>query len=109
MQTKPITEVNINALKKNPLTHRDSEVEPVKIELDFYNYSHVINTIANIFEAIEIIGTDSSEANNLFICSTLASVGKKLLPQQEAEFLDDLLLKSPHVWKEQDFKNVASL
>jgi len=108
MKKKPITEINVNALKKNHLAFGTTKDNPIEVNVTFYNHTDVINSINSILEAIAIIGR-TENGNDLYICGSLAELGQKILPYDEAQFLDELLIKNTSSIPVQEFKTVENL
>jgi hypothetical protein len=98
-----ITEYNPTALKEitNHLEFSDWEKEPVVKRITFSDFNDYKNAIYTIFDAIEVIGFNGDKID-LGTCGALAQLGKKLLPIEEMNFLDNLLIKN------EDSKNVFS-
>lgn len=94
MKTQPITEYSKKALENisNYIELNDWEKEPVIKKATFYNFTDVMCSVSAILEAIEFIGY-SGQQQDITTCANLASVARKLLPNEEMEFLDRLLIK----------------
>ncbi|WP_269686502.1 hypothetical protein [Flavobacterium lacustre] len=101
MSTKTITEYSPEALKNisTYLEFSQFEQEPVLKEMTFSNYSEIGYALSAIFSAIETIGLYGDKAD-LATCGGLATIGKKLVPDVELEFLDKLLI-------EKEVENIA--
>ena len=86
---------NVPALKsiKNTLEFSKSDSEPVKIEVLFGDFNDVGIALTTLLSAIEFIGYNGQK-QDLGLCAGLASIAKKLLPNHELDFLDDLLIKN---------------
>lgn len=94
MKTIPITEYSKKALE-NVGTYiglNDWEKEPIIKKTTFYNFTDLICSVSAILEAIEVIGY-AEQLGSMTTCANLASVARKLLPNEEMEFLDRLLIK----------------
>jgi hypothetical protein len=94
MNTTPIKEYNQKAIVNigNHLEFNDWEKEPVIKKITFSDFDDLKNSIYTIFDAIETIGFSGNE-RDLGTCGALAQLGKKLLPTDEMDFLDSLLIK----------------
>lgn len=103
MKTKQITEYNKKALENigTYIELNDWEKEPVIKKTTFYNFTDLICSVSAILEAIEVIGYNDQQGN-MTTCANLASVARKLLPNDEIEFLDRLLIKEDRT--KDDFK-----
>jgi hypothetical protein len=103
MKTQPITEFNPTALKEinSNLEFSTWEKEPVIKQITFSDFNDYKNAIYTLFDAIEVIGFNGDKID-LGTCGALAQLGKKLLPNEEMDFLDNLLIKK------EDSKNVFS-
>jgi len=92
MTTKKITEYNPQAFKENYIEFSDWDAEPVKVTLTFINYTELGCKINALLYAIESIG-NNTDTDNIFTCSSLAEICRKLIPTNEFELLDSLLIK----------------
>ncbi|REG93001.1 hypothetical protein [Flavobacterium aquicola] len=94
MKTKPITEYSKEALENigTYIQLNDWEKEPIIKKITFYNFTDLMCSISAILEAIEIIGYDGQQDNRT-TCANLASVARKMLPNEELAFMDRLLIK----------------
>jgi hypothetical protein len=91
----PITEYNPKALKEisKNLEFGNWEKEPVTKQITYQDYESIGIDLRTILNAIEIIGFNG-QVQDLAICASLAKIGEKLLPVNELEFLDSLLIKA---------------
>jgi vesicle coat complex subunit len=64
----------------------------VKQTITHKSYEDLAQNVYFLLEAIEIIAMDGS-GNNSGIISWLADLGKKIMPMEEMQFLDTLLLE----------------
>lgn len=105
MKTNPITEYSKKALENigNYIELSGWEKEPVTKQMNFYNFSDLIGSVSVILEAIEIIGYDGQQTN-IATCANLASVARKMLPNEEMEFLDRLIIKEER--NKEDFQTI---
>ena len=103
MKTQPITEYSKKALENvgNYIELNDWEKEPVIKKVTFYNFSDLNCSVSAILQAIEIIGYQGNESD-LSTCASLACIARKLLPSEEMEFLDKLIIKEER--NKEDFK-----
>lgn len=97
MKTQPITELNKEALKDigSYIENSNWKEEPVIKKITFNNFSDLNCNISAILQAIEMIGFNGTEID-LSVCASLACIARKLLPNNEMEFLDNLLVKENH-------------
>jgi hypothetical protein len=107
MNTKPITEYSQKALKNISVHLKFSQydTEPVSKEITFSNYTELSNAVYSIFSAIETIGFNG-ETGDLVTCAGLAQLGRKLMPINEMQFLDSLLIKNEVLNSNLDFKEI---
>lgn len=93
-KTTPIKEFNPTALKgiNKHLEFSNWEKEPVIKKITFSDFDDLKNAIYTILDAIEVIGFNGDKID-LGTCGALAQLGKKLLPIEEMNFLDGLLIK----------------
>lgn len=105
MRTKEIKEYNPKALKaiKDTLEFSEHDSQPVKIEISFADFEDINCSIRTILNAIEFIGYNGN-AIELGTCAGLAEIAKKLLPKNELNFLDNLLIKNKDT--ENDFVKI---
>lgn len=105
MNTKKITHYNKVALQNADiyikLSNRDKE--PIQKQITFYNHSDLHCTISEILSAIEFIGFNGKEPD-LVTCASLANLAQKLLPSNEMEFLDKLIIQDQT--NEKDFVTI---
>lgn len=89
-----ITEYNKTALKEinTDLEFSKWDKEPVTKIITFSYFDELRNAVYTIFDAIEVIGFNGDKID-LGTCGALAQLGKKLLPTDELNFLDRLLIK----------------
>ncbi|MBF7091121.1 hypothetical protein IUY40_06175 [Flavobacterium sp. ALJ2] len=108
MKIIQITEYNKKALEDVgayiELTDRDKE--PIIKKINFYNFTDMMCSVSAILEAIEVIGYNGNK-ENLYTCASLASVARKMLPSEEMEFLDRLLIKEDR--NKDDFQPIKKL
>jgi hypothetical protein len=110
MNTNPITEYSPKALKNisKQLKFSAWENEKVLKHVTFSSYIELNHAISSIFSAIETIGFNG-EKSDLGLCAGLAIIGRKLLPTDELEFLDDLLIKDEISNPAKNFKEIENL
>ncbi len=101
MENKEIKEYNPTALKeiKDILEFSKYDSAPVKIEVSFTDFEDINCSIRTILNAIEFIGYNGT-AKELGTCAGLAEIAIKLLPINELDFLDKLLIKNKHTENE---------
>ncbi len=102
METNKIIEFNPKALKaiNEVLEFSKTDSEPVKLEVSLYDFNDIGLTIETLLKAIEFIGYNGQQSD-LETCAGLARIAKKLLPKNELDFLDNLLIKNKET--ENDF------
>ncbi|WP_395078121.1 hypothetical protein [Flavobacterium sp.] len=110
MNTKPITEYNIDALKNvndfiELFEDRQKKVE-LKTNFVHKNFDDKTNVLSILLDAISVISYQCDEQDK-GLCGGLADIAKQFLPYNEAYFLNDLLLKKAD--KKQDFINIQNL
>lgn len=101
MSLQPITEYSKKGLKNisEHLELSDWEAEPVVKQITFSNFADLKNSLYSILDAIEIIGYNG-EKKDMATCAGLAELAKKMLPTEEMDFLDSLLIKTDNNKKE---------
>lgn len=106
MKNKPITKYNANAIKEiNKYLEFDSSSDnPIRVEYSFEDFESIAVTIRTLLNAIETIGYSGSSTKDLGLCAGLAEIANKLLPLNELDFLDRLLLNS--TTKENNFIDI---
>ncbi|OAE93998.1 hypothetical protein [Flavobacterium psychrophilum] len=96
MNTKPITEFNIDALKNinNFIKLFEDRHKKVEYKTDFThdNFDDKINVLSILLDAISVVSYNGSNEND-GLCGGLADIAKKFLPYNEAYFLNSLLIK----------------
>lgn len=110
MNTQPIREFNRNAIiniEKYLEFNADLTNEPVSKTLTFESFEQLTDTSYIILDAIETIGFISSNSKDLGVIGGLASILKKILPYNEAYFLDSLLIKKEG--KKEVFEPISNL
>lgn len=99
MKTKPITDVNLQTLRdiSDHLQFSDYKQQPVQQTITHNDFNDLVLNLDTILQAIEFIGFNGNE-RDLSICGGLAQIAQKILPTNEMDFLDRLLLKTGD-WK----------
>lgn len=94
MKTKQITEYNKEALREisEYLEFADYSNSQVIKKTTSANFVDIVDDLATILDAIEVIGYQGSN-KDLRICGGLAGIAKKMIPRNERDFLDSLLIK----------------
>lgn len=108
MKTIPITEYSKKALENVGayIELNDWEKEPIIKKITFYNFTDLICSVSAILEAIEVIGYNDQQ-ENMTTCANLASVARKMLPNEEMAFIDRLLIKQDMT--KNDFQPIKKL
>lgn len=90
-----IKEYNPEALKgiDKDLIFGNYEKEPVIKQIAYPDFEGIGIDLRTILNAIEVIGFNGHESD-LGICAGLASIAQKLIPSDELDFLDNLLIKT---------------
>ncbi|MGE5944972.1 MAG: hypothetical protein ACM31G_11600, partial [Flavobacteriales bacterium] len=91
----PVNNENAVNYLKNILESRNNgglSNKEVKQTITHGSYNELGSTIYFILEAIEIIAVEGN-GNNQGVIAGLAELGKKLMPEDEFELLDSLLLE----------------
>jgi hypothetical protein len=94
MKTQPITEYSKEALKEisKHLEFSHYQNNQVIQNKTYENFVDIVDDLATILDAIETIGYQGSN-RDLAICGGLAGIAKKMIPRNEMDFLDSLLIK----------------
>ena len=94
MNTKPITDINLQTLRdiSEHLQFSNWENKPVQQTIMHVDFNDLALNIGIILQAIEFIGYNGNE-RDIGICAGLAQIAQKILPTKEMDFLDRLLLK----------------
>lgn len=110
MKTNPITEFNKEPLINisNQINLSDYSNEPVFKNVLFQDFSCIGNAIHCILSAIETIGF-SGNKEDLAVCGGLAEIAKKLVPLEELEFLDKLLIEKEKFGEKIEFTPIENL
>lgn len=97
MNTKPITQFNIDALKNIDkfIELFEDRHKKVEYKTDFIHntFDDKINELSILLDAISVISLSGTNQDD-GLCAGLANIAKKFLPYDEAYFLNSLLLKS---------------
>ncbi|TRX39069.1 hypothetical protein [Flavobacterium restrictum] len=93
-KTTPIREYNKNALIDiaKHLEFSDWEKQPVIKIITHQDFNDLGLNLLTILTAIEFIGFNG-QSQDLGTCAGLAQIAQKLLPMNELDFLDSLLIK----------------
>jgi len=97
----PITKINKEALKRLPvliqsLTKKEEQTS-VKVNISFDNYYSQMITLHSIIKAIKVISYEDmneQNQNNAHLVNELSSIASQIIPFNECEFLDELLIKT---------------
>jgi hypothetical protein len=94
MKSTPITGYNKKALIdiSKTIEFNDWEKQPVKQIITYGDFNDIGITIKILLDAIEMIGFNGNETD-LATCAGLAQIANKIIPLNELNFLDDLLVK----------------
>ncbi|QZL00106.1 hypothetical protein K5L04_10415 [Flavobacterium psychrophilum] len=108
MNTKPITEYNKNAIINiaEYLELSNTQTNTANQTIIHKDFNDIGLNLLTILEAIEIIGF-SGNSQDIETCAGLAQIAKKLLPINELDFLDSLLIKNKD--KKQVFYKIDTL
>jgi hypothetical protein len=107
MNTKKITHYNKVALQKADIYIKlsDQDNAPVQKRITFFNHSDLHCNILSILSAIEFMGLNGNK-DDLITCGCLANLAQKLLPSDEMEFLDGLIIRDSS--NKNDFVTIES-
>lgn len=110
MKTQPITEFNKDELMNVSRLIQFSQYSstPVVKHTTFQDFACIGHTINCLLSAIEIIGFTGNK-EDLAICGGLAEIAKKLLPSDELEFLDKLLVEKEYLGEKRIFTPLQNL
>jgi hypothetical protein len=103
-----ITEYNPTVLKEisEHLEFSNWDKEPVTKKITYQDYESINIDLRAILNAIECIGFNGS-SHDLGTCASLAKIAVKLLPDNELNFLDELLIKTDS--NHNEFVNIKNL
>ncbi|HBV14944.1 hypothetical protein [Chryseobacterium carnipullorum] len=110
-----ISKININAISdinkfiNSSCNQEEKSNEALHINVPFGGYHDLMSEISSLLDIIHILAWDStiSEGDKVDNIRVLATMVKKILPMDEAEFLDKLIFKD-HSSKEKDFMNIEN-
>ncbi|SHL81529.1 hypothetical protein [Flavobacterium chilense] len=90
-----ITDYNPKAFKEidKDLFFSTNENEPVIKQITYSDFECIGSDLKTILNAIEIIGFNG-HPSDLALCACLAGIAQKLVPSDELDFLDRLLIKT---------------
>ena len=99
MSTKPITDVNLQTIRdiSEHLQFSDWDKQPVQQTITHNDFNDLALNLGTILQAIEFIGFNG-DSRDIGVCAGLAQIAQKILPVNELDFLDRLLLKKED-WK----------
>lgn len=99
MNKKPITDINLQTLRdiSEHIQFSDWDKQPVQQTITHNDFNDIALNISTILQAIEFIGFQGNE-KDIAICGGLAQIAQKMLPANELDFLDRLLIKKED-WK----------
>ena len=108
MSPTPIKEYSKNALINiaKHLEFSNYEREPVTKTITFQDYNDIFLHLNTILSSIETIGF-FGQKEDMGLCGGLAQLAQKLLPLNELDFLDSLLIKKED--SKEDFEKIKNL
>ena len=96
MKPKPITAYNQKALIEVNESFKFYENQRGKTEMNvlfsYESFDEKMNDLSNLLDAISVISYQGDKQDS-GLCGGLADIAKKLIPYEEAYFLNNLLLK----------------
>jgi hypothetical protein len=92
MKNNNFKQYNAQALKDLNKVLNSTQKGAINIKINIDEYWELMEMIETILETIEFIGFNGSE-NELTKVGILAKTARKLLPINECNFLDNLLIK----------------
>lgn len=119
-QNENIKEINLDSfsrinsfLKKvKPIEENEEneENESVELKIGFYSHYELICNISCLLDGISILSIDSNapEKDNLRVIYALSNIGRKLIPFEEMDFLDDMMFKKSYRDNE-NFEKIENL
>ena len=99
MSTKQITDVNLQTIRdiSEHLQFSDWNAQPVQQTITHKDFNDLALNLGTILQAIEFIGFTGG-GRDIGVCAGLAQIAQKILPTNEMDFLDRLLIKRED-WK----------
>ncbi|TRX37874.1 hypothetical protein FNW52_02955 [Flavobacterium sp. ZT3R18] len=94
MNAKPIQEYNKQALIdiEKHLEFSEYSNSQVTKRITYVDFVDIVDDLTTILTAIEVIGFQGSN-QDLGTCAGLSQIARKMLPRNEMDFLDSLLIK----------------